>query len=100
LNIWRDPLTKKRDHHTWESNWEDSRFSSFIIILLQKLEPKKIHSKEIIFTIDEEVEEMYFVTRGEVISTYYKKCLINAIFFIVCDWISNKFEGVFCKENV
>jgi len=45
---------------------EDKKCQQFIVAILQKLEPRKYESKEVIYEELEEVEEMLFVTEGEV----------------------------------
>jgi len=46
---------------------QDSKYSGFIIGLLQCLEPRKFEKHEILFKELQEVEEMLFIQTGQVI---------------------------------
>jgi len=45
-------------------NWEDSQWSSYMMEIMQNLEPRHIVADETIYDDMEEVEEIIFVTSG------------------------------------
>ena len=53
-------------------NWNDKRYSRFMIALLRALEPRKFKKDEIILRDQDEVEEIIFITKGEV--SFLKIC--------------------------
>lgn len=46
--------------------WQDSHWSSFMVALMQQLEPRLFQMNEIIFHDMEEVNEIIFVQHGDV----------------------------------
>jgi CRP-like cAMP-binding protein len=51
-------------------SWEEDQFLSFMIKILQNLEPRLVYAKEYIYKENEEVEEIYFVMSGEYVVGY------------------------------
>mmetsp|Transcript_35740 Transcript_35740/g.26547 ORF Transcript_35740/g.26547 Transcript_35740/m.26547 type:complete len:97 (-) Transcript_35740:490-780(-) len=51
-------------------SWEDDKFQSFMIKVLQSLEPRFVTNKEYIYRENEDVEEIFFVMSGEYVIGY------------------------------
>lgn len=47
-------------------NWHDRAYSSFMIAMMRSMEPRKFKQNEIILRDLEEVDEIYFVLKGDV----------------------------------
>jgi hypothetical protein len=62
-----DVMVFQRKKGTKVLNWGNRKYASFMISILRVLEPRRYFPEEIISRDHDEVEEMLFVSRGEVI---------------------------------
>lgn len=62
-----DVMVFQRKKGTKVLTWGNRKYASFMISILRVLEPRRYFPEEIIMRDHDEVEEMLFVSRGEVI---------------------------------
>lgn len=46
-------------------SWNDSQYSSFMVAVMQSLEPRKFHKNDLILLDLDEVDEVLFICSGE-----------------------------------
>ena len=63
-------IDKKNPPKLVFKTWDDKKYSSFMIKFMQKLEPRQFFKGDLILQDQDDVDEIYFVMKGEYVVGY------------------------------